>query len=128
MKFSKLYAIAALSGIIGAVAGAFGGGIIAASRCDGGLECLGIAFLGVGLGAILVESCALSLSAHIGNQGRGNLLLTFVPTVILAVPIPILLLPGFTAVLAIPLFLFQTWVCVKVQLATTGKRRVRRKT
>ena len=68
----------------------------------------------MGLGAILVESCVMSLSAHIGNQGRGNLLLTFLPTVLLAVPITIVLLPGFTDVLSVPLFLFQTWVCVKV--------------
>lgn len=87
---------------------------------------MGTAFLGVGLGAILVEARIMSLAAHIGNQGRGNLLLSFQPTVFLAVPIPILLLPAFTAVLALPLFLFQTWVCVKVQLATTGRKRGRR--
>ncbi len=122
MNFSKLYVIAAIAGIIGALVGAIAGGIIAASRCDGGLECLGVAFLGVGLGAILLESFAMSLSAHIGNQGRGNLLLTFLPVVLLAVPIPIVVLPGITAVLAIPLFLFQTWVCVKVQLATGNQK------
>ena len=127
MRFSELYAIAITAGIIGAVAGAFAGGLIAAARCQGGLECLGSAFLGVGLGAILVESCAMSLAAHIANRGRGNLLLTFLPTVLLAVPIPLLLLPGFTAVLALPLILFQTWVCVKVQLATANHHKRRRR-
>ncbi|NQW22206.1 MAG: hypothetical protein HQ475_02040 [SAR202 cluster bacterium] len=127
MQFSKLYIIAVIAGIGGAIGGAFAGGFIAASRCHGGLECLGTAILGVGLGAILVESFAMSLSAHIANQSRGNLALTFFATLLLAVPIPFVLLPGFTAVLALPVFLFQTWVCVKVQLATVGsKKRGRR--
>lgn len=127
MQFSRLYTTALIAGVIGAIAGAFAGGFIAAARCHGGLECLGPAFLGVGLGAITVESCAMSLVVYITNQGRGNLLLTFLPTLLLAVPIPILLLPGFTAILALPVFLFQTWVCVKVQLATTGSRSARRR-
>ena len=127
MHLSKLYAATVIAGIIGAVAGAFAGGFIAAARCQGGLECLGAAILGVGLGAILVESCAMSLAAHISNHRRGNLPLTFLATASLAVPIPFVLLPGVTAVLAIPLFLFQTWVCVKVQIATGGRRKSRRR-
>lgn len=127
MQFSKLYIIAVVAGIGGAIGGAFAGGFIAASRCHGGLECLGAAILGVGLGAILVESFAMSLAAHIANQSRGNLALTFFATLLLAVPIPFVLLPGFTAVLALPVFLFQTWVCVKVQLTTVdSKKRGRR--
>ncbi len=122
MKFSKLYIIAVFFGLIGAVGGAFAGGFIAAARCEGGLECLGAAFLGVGLGAILVESCAMALAAHKANHSRGSLPLTFLATLLLAVPIPFALLPGFTAPLALPLFLFQAWVCVKVQLAT-GRRK-----
>ena len=122
MRFSKLYIVAIISGLIGALGGAFAGGFIAAATCDGGLECLGVAFLGVGLGAIGVESCVMTLAVHKANQSRGNLLLTFLPTLLLAVPIPFALLPGFTAPLAVPLFLFQAWVCVKVQLATRGKR------
>ena len=69
----------------------------------------------------------MALAVHLANQRRSYLLLTFLPTVLLAVPIPILLLPGFTAILAIPLFLLQAWVCVKVQLATANKRRARRR-
>ncbi|MEE8464872.1 MAG: hypothetical protein V3S68_00235, partial [Dehalococcoidia bacterium] len=129
LHFSKLYAVTAIAGIIGASGGVIAGGFIAAASCHGRLECLGVAFLGAGLEAILMESCVMSLSAHIGNQGRGNLLLTFLPTVILAVPIPYLLLAGYgiAAVLAIPLFLFQAWVCVKMQLATGGGKRARRR-
>ena len=123
MPFAKLYIIAVIAGIGGAIAGAFAGGFIAASRCQGGLECLGAAILGVGLGAILVESCAMSLSAHIANHGRGNLTLTFFATLLLAVPIPFLLLPGFTAVLAVPVFAFQAWACVKVQLSTSARKK-----
>tara|TARA_B100000809_G_scaffold40083_1_gene35052 strand:- start:3174 stop:3536 length:363 start_codon:yes stop_codon:yes gene_type:complete len=112
-------------GPIGAVGGAYAGGFIAAARCDGGLECLGAAFLGVGLGAIVAESIAMPLAAHLVNHRRGNLPLTFLPTLLLAVPIPFALLAGFTAPLAIPLFFLQAWVCVKVQL---GRRRVGRRT
>ena len=90
-----------IAGIIGAIAGVFAGGFIAAARCQVGPECLGAAFLGVGLGAILVESCVMVLAAHIANQSRGNLLLTFLPTILLAVPIPLVLLLGFTAVLVV---------------------------
>jgi uncharacterized membrane protein YsdA (DUF1294 family) len=92
MRFSKLYIIAVFFGLIGAVAGAFAGGFIAAARCEGGLECLGAAFLGVGLGAIVAESCAMALAAHKANHNRGNLLLTFLSTLLLAVPIPFALL------------------------------------
>ena len=122
MNPPKLYIAAIFFGIIGAIGGAFAGGSIAVARCDGGLACLGAAFLGVGLGAIVTESCAMALAVHKANQSQGNLLLTFLPTLLLAVPIPFALLPGFTAPLAVPLFLFQAWVCVKVQLATRGKR------
>ena len=128
MRFSKLYIIAVFFGLIGAVAGAFAGGFIAAARCEGGLECLGAAFLGVGLGTIVAESCAMALAAHKANHNRGNLLLTFLSTLLLAVPIPFALLPGFTAPLALPLFLLQAWVCVKIQLATGTRRRAGRRT
>lgn len=127
MGFSRLYATVFIAGVIGGIAGAVGGGFIAAARCDGGLECLGAAILGVGLGAVLAESGLMSLVAHAVNQRRGNLLLTFVPTLLLAVPIPLVLLPGFTSILAVPLFLFQTWVCVKVQLGSAGRRKVGRR-
>ncbi len=127
MKFSKLYIFAVFFGLIGAAGGAFAGGFIAAARCEGGLECLGADFLGVGLGAIVVESCAMALAAHKANHSRGNLPLTFLATLVLAVPIPFALLPGFTAPLALPLFLFQAWVCVKVQLATGGRKGVGRR-
>ncbi len=123
MKFSKLYIIALVFGLIGAAAGAFAGGFIAAARCEGGLECLGAAFFGVGLGAVLVESSAMALAAHLANRRRGNLLPTFLTTLALAVTIVLALLPGFTAPLALPLFLFQAWVCVKVQLATGRGRK-----
>lgn len=66
----------------------------------------------------------MSLAVHIANKGRGNLRLTWLPTVLLAMPMP-LLLPAFTFVLVLPLFLVQTWVCVKVQLATGGGRGAR---
>ena len=122
MKFSKLYIFAVIFGLIGTVGGAFAGGFIAAARCEGGLECLGAAFLGVGLGAIVLESSAMALAAHKANHSRGNLPLTFLPTLLLAVPIPFALLPGFTAPLALPLFLFQAWVCMKVQLATGARK------
>ncbi|MCH7735923.1 MAG: hypothetical protein IH872_00825 [Chloroflexi bacterium] len=122
MKFSNLYIAAIIFGLIGALGGAFAGGFIAAATCDGGLECLGTAFLGVGLEAIVAESCVMTLAVHNVNNGRGNLLLTCLPTLALAVPILYALMLGFTAPLAVPLFLFQAWVCVKVQLATHGKR------
>ena len=122
MRFSKLYILAVFFGLIGAVGGAFAGGFIAAARCEGGLECLGAALLGVGLGAIVVESCAMALAAHKANRSRGNLPLTFLLTLLLAVPIPFALLPGFTAPLALPLLLLQAWVCVKVQLATGARK------
>ena len=105
-----------------------GGAFIAAARCEGGLECLGAAFLGVGLGAIVVESCAMALTAHKANHSRGNLLLTFLPTLMLAVPIPFASLPGFTASLVLLLFLFQAWVCVKVQLDTSRGKGAGRRT
>ena len=128
MKFPKLYIVAVFFGLIGAAAGAFAGGFIGAARCEGGLECLGAAILGVGLGAVMVESCAIALAVHKANRSRGNLPLTFLATLLLAVPIPIALLPGFTAPLALPLFLFQTWVCVKVQLATGSGNGASRRT
>ena len=121
MRFSKLYIAAIIFGIIGALGGAFAGGFIAAATCDGGLECLGTAFLGVGLGAIVAETFLMTLAVHNVNNGRGNLILTFLSTLALAVPILYALLLGFTAPLAVPLFLLQAWVCVKVQL-TTGRR------
>jgi hypothetical protein len=127
MKFTTLYITAIVFGLIGAVAGAFAGGVIAAARCDGGLECLGAAFLGVGLGAIVLESFAMSLMVHKVNRSRGHLMLTFLPTIVLALPIPFALLPGVTAPLALPLFLLQAWVCVKLQLATVGKKGMRRR-
>lgn len=112
-------------GLIGAVGGAFAGGFISAARCDGGLERLGVTFVGVGLGAIVAKSIALALAAHLVNHRQGNLPPTFLPTLLLAVPIPFALLPGSAAPLAIPLFFLQAWVCVKVQL---GGRRVGRRT
>ena len=48
-------------------------------------------------------------------------------TLLLAIPIPFALLPGFTAPLALPLFLFQEWVCVKAQLATGSRKRTGRR-
>ena len=127
MRFSKLYIAAIIFGLIGAACGAFAGGTIAAARCEGGLECLGAAFRGVGLGAIVVESCAMTLAVHKVNQSRGNLQLTLLPTMALAIPIPFAMLPGFTAPLAALLYLLQAWVCVKVQLATSsGKKSARR--
>jgi len=121
MKFSNLYIAAIVFGIIGTLGGAFAGGIIAAAACDVSLECLGTAFLGVGLEAILAESCLMALAVHNFNNGRGNLLLTFLPTLVLAVAIIYALMMGFTAPLAVLFFLLQAWVCVKVQL-TTGRR------
>ena len=121
MKFSNLYIVAIVFGLIGTLGGAFAGGIIAAATCDVSLECLGTAFLGVGLEAILAESCLMALAVHNVNNGRGNLILTFLPTLVLAVPIIYALMMGFTAPLAVLFFLLQAWVCVKVQL-TTGRR------
>jgi hypothetical protein len=128
MKTSKFYMYIAvtllglLGMVAGAFAGAFAGGFIAAARCEWGLECLGAAILGVGLGAILAESLAMSLAAHRANRKRGSLPITFITTIALAVPIPFTLLLAPTMVLAAPLFLLQVWACVKVQLAT-GKRK-----
>ncbi|MBC8279741.1 MAG: hypothetical protein H8E48_03040 [Chloroflexi bacterium] len=113
--------------MLGTVVGAFTGGFVAASRCDGGLECLGVAVVGVGLGAIFMESAAMSWAVHKANQRRGNLYGTFMITFFLAVPIPFALLIGFTAVLAVPLFLLQVWACVKVQLASGTRKRVHRR-
>ena len=67
MNFPKLYIIATTAGIIGAIGGSLAGGFIAASRCHGGLECLGTAFLGVGLGSVLAEASFMSFAVHIGN-------------------------------------------------------------
>ena len=83
--------------------------------------------MGVVLGAIAVESCAMALAAHRANHSLGNLPLTFAATLLLAIPIPFALLPGFTAPLALPLFLFQEWVCVKAQLATGSRKRTGRR-
>ena len=83
------------------------------------------AFLGVGLDEIVAESIAMAVADQMGRQRRGNLPPTFLPTLLPAVPIPFALLPGFTAPLAIPLFVLQAWVCVKVEL---GGRRVSRRT
>ena len=122
MYFSKLYAAAAIAGIIGAVSWAIAGGFtydaVATASCQEEMGCWSWLFFG--LGFILIESCFMSLAAYAANRGRGNLLLTWLPTVFLASPIP-LLLPAFAFVLALPLFLFQTWVCVKVQIATTNR-------
>ena len=123
MDFSRIYLIAMMAGIGGAVGGAFAGGFVAAVRCDGGLECLGTAILGVGLGAIIVESVSMAVAAHIANQRQGNLFASLLITLLLAVPIPFLLLPGFTGVLVFPLFFFQVWSCVKIQTRPAGKRR-----
>ncbi|MQG34573.1 MAG: hypothetical protein FI717_09760, partial [SAR202 cluster bacterium] len=71
MDFSRIYLIAMMAGIGGAVGGAFAGGFVAAVRCDGGLECLGTAILGVGLGAIIMESVSMAVAAHIANQRQG---------------------------------------------------------
>tara|TARA_B110000263_G_scaffold110246_1_gene96360 strand:- start:196 stop:474 length:279 start_codon:yes stop_codon:yes gene_type:complete len=83
-----MYISVTLFGLLGAVAGAFAGGFIAAARCEVGLECLGAAILGVGLGAILVESVATSMAAHKANRKRGNLPKTFITTILLALAIP----------------------------------------
>ena len=107
MKPSKfyMYISVTLFGLLGAVAGAVAGGFIAAARCEGGLECLGAAILGVGLGAILVESVAMSMAAHKANRKRGNLSKTFITTISLVLPIPFTLLLPPTVVLTVPLFL-----------------------
>ena len=112
-------------GLIGAVGGAFASEFIYAARGDGGLERLGVTFVGVGLGAIVAESIAMALAAHLVNHRQGNLPPTFLPTLLLAVPIPFALLPGSAAPLAIPLFFLQAWVCVKEEL---GRRKVGRRT
>ena len=83
------------------------------------------AFLGVELGGIVAKSIAMALAAHLATPRRGNLPPTFLPMLLLAVPIPFALLSGSTAPLAIPLFFLQAWVCVKVQ---PGRRRVGRRT
>ena len=83
------------------------------------------AFLGVGLDWIVAESIAMALAAHLVSHRWGNLPPTVLPTLLPAVPIPFALLPGFTAPLAIPLFVLQAWGCVKVQL---GGRWVSRRT
>ncbi|MDA0263602.1 MAG: hypothetical protein O3A93_05685 [Chloroflexi bacterium] len=124
MQFSTLYVTAFIAGSIGAVVGAFAGGFIAGAQCDGGLECLEAAFLGIGIGGIVGESLVMAVAVHVANQRQGNLLLSFIPTALLAFPMVGVLIMGVTAVLALPLFLFQAWVCVKVQLAT-GNRKTR---
>ena len=129
MKPSKfyMYISVTLFGLLGAVAGAVAGGFIAAARCEGGLECLGAAILGVGLGAILVESVAMSMAAHKANRKRGNLPKTFITTILLTLPIPFRLLLAPTVVLTVPLFLLQDRACVKVQLATEKRKSAPRK-
>ena len=122
MSFAKLYAAALAAGFTGGVVGIFASEAISAVSRQGWMGWLVPALLGF----ILLESCAMSLAVHFANHGRGNLPLTFLSTVGLGVPIP-LLLPGFITVLALPLFLFQAWVCVKVQLASGRRRRVRRR-
>ncbi len=119
--------VAIISGLLGTVIGAFTGGFVAASQCDGGLECLGVAVVGVGLGAIFMESAAMSLSVYKANQRRGNLYGTFVITFFLGVPIPFTLALGSAAILATPLFLIQVWACVKVQLASGPRKAAQRK-
>ena len=99
-------------------------GFISAARRDGDWSACG-RILRRGAGGIVAESIAIALAAHLVNPRRGNLPPTFLPTLLPAVPIPFALLPGFTAPLAVPLFVLQAWVCVKVQL---GGRRVSRRT
>ncbi len=124
MYLPKLYAITAAAGIAGVIGGGLAASSVYGAFCPSNLECFGLGFLSSGIGFIVVESCAMSLAAHIANRLRGNLLLTWLPTVLLAVPIT-LVLPAFIFVFALPLFLVQTWICVKVQLATQGERRAR---
>jgi len=118
MRFSILYAAAAIAGIVGVMAGGYTYGFISTAICPGTTRCLSWVFFGFGF--ILVESSFMSLAAYAANRGRGNLLLAWLPTVFLALPI-LLLLPTFAFVFALPLFLYQTWVCVRVQLATANR-------
>ena len=92
-------------GLIGAVGGAFAGGFISAARCDGGLERLGVTFVGVGLGAIVAKSIALALAAHLVNHRQGNLPPTFLPTLLLAVPIPCCVAAGIHCAVGQPIIL-----------------------
>ncbi len=119
--------VAIISGLLGTVIGAFTGGFVAASQCDGGVECLGVAVVGAVLGAIFMESAVMSLSVHKANQRRGNLYATFIITFFFAVPIPFTMALGAAAIHAVPLFLLQVWVCVKVQLASGPRKAAQRK-
>ena len=81
----------------------------------------GAALLGVGLGAIEVESCAMTLAVHKVNHDRGSLPRTFLATLALSVLILLALVPLIIAHLTALLFLFPAWVCAKIQLSTTNK-------
>ena len=123
----NLVITAVVAGLGGAVVGAIAGGVIAAATCEGGLECLGDAVVGVGSGAILAESVAMAAAVYLANGKQGNLLLALLVTVVLAVPIPFLLLLGYAAPLAVLLFVAQVWACIRV-LRGSGGRHVRGRT
>ena len=127
MTYLKLATTAILAGLVGAVVGAIAGGVIAASTCEGGLECLGDAVVGVGSGAILAESVAMAAAVYLVNRKQGNLLLALLVTGVLAVPIPFFLLLGYAAPLAILLCALQVWVCIRV-LRGSGERPGRHRT
>jgi hypothetical protein len=122
----NLIIAAVVAGLSGAAVGAIAGGVIAAATCEGGLECLGDAVVGVGSGAILVESVAMVVAVYLANRKQGNLFLALPVTLVLAVPIPFLLLLGYAAPLAALLFVAQVWACIRVLRGNGGRRRRRR--
>ena len=87
---------------------------------------MGDAVAGVGSGAILVESVAMAAAVYLANGRRGNFSRALLVTVVLAVPVPFFLLLGYAAPLAVLLFAFQVWACIKV-LQGGGARPVRRR-
>ena len=88
---------------------------------------MGDAVVGVGSGAILAESVAMAAAVYLANRKQGNLLLALLVTGVLAVPISFFLLLGYAAPLAVLLFAFQVWVCIRV-LRGSGERPGRHRT
>ncbi len=126
MSQLKLIIAAVLAGLGGAATGAVAGGVAAAATCEGGLECLGNAVVGVGSGAILVESVAMAATVYLVNGRQGNLFVALPVTIVLAIPVPFLLLLGYAAPLALLLFVAQVWACIRVLRGSGGRHRRRR--
>ena len=85
------------------------------------------AVVGVGSGAIIVESAAMATVTYWVSGRQGNWFLALLVAFVLAVPVPFLLLLGFAAPLALLFFIAQVWACIKI-LTAPGRRPRRRRT